>query len=168
MRLERDFFLRDVLQVAPELVGKIIAHRLPDGSEIRLRITETEAYRGETDTACHAKCGRTKRTETLYLPGGTIYVYLCYGIHWLLNIVTGPEGFPQAALIRACESAEGPGRLTKALSVDGRYNRSDITLDPNLWIEDDGNYINIIPDKRVGIEYASVEDQERLWRFKKG
>ncbi|NCB52223.1 MAG: DNA-3-methyladenine glycosylase [Clostridia bacterium] len=168
MKIEKDFFLRDVLQVAPELVGKIIAHRLPDGTEKRLRITETEAYRGETDTACHASRGRTKRTETLYLPGGTIYVYLCYGIHWLLNIVTGPEDFPQAALIRACESAEGPGKLTKALGVDGRFNCSDITLDPELWIEADGTRVNIILDNRVGIGYASIEDQERLWRFKKG
>jgi DNA-3-methyladenine glycosylase len=168
MKLKKDFFLRDVLQVAPELVGKTIVHRLPDGSERRLRITETEAYRGEEDTACHARRGRTGRTQTLYLPGGTIYVYLCYGIHWLLNIVTGPADFPQAALIRACEGADGPGKLTKALGVDGRYNGSDITLDPGLWIEDDGNDVNIILDKRVGINYASAEDRERLWRFKKG
>lgn len=168
MKLTESFFSRDVLQVAPELVGKLLVRRLPDGSLKRLRITETEAYRGEEDTACHARHGRTKRTQTLYHPGGTIYVYLCYGMHWLVNIVTGAEEFPQAALIRACEEAQGPGRLTKALAIDGQFNGSNICLDPNLWIEDDGNQVNIIYNKRVGISYASKEDQERLWRFKKG
>lgn len=168
MKLSDDFFSRDVLQVAPELIGKILVRRLPDGTEKRLRITETEAYRGETDTACHASHGRTRRTEPLYRSGGTIYVYLCYGIHWLLNLVTGPEGFPQAALIRACEGADGPGKLTKALSVDRHFNGLDIARQPELWVEDDGYTAGILLDRRVGIGYASPEDQARLWRFKKG
>lgn len=168
MKLDDDFFSSDVLEAAPGLVGKILVRRMQDGSEKRLRITETEAYRGEADTACHAHHGRTKRSETLYRPGGTIYVYLCYGIHWLVNIVTGPADFPQAALIRACEGAEGPGKLTRALAIDGRFNGLPITRHPDLWIEDDGAHVNIIYDKRVGIGYASKEDQERLWRFKKG
>jgi DNA-3-methyladenine glycosylase len=168
MKLDDDFFARDVLQAAPGLVGKLLVRRMPDGSEKKLRITETEAYRGEADTACHAHHGRTKRTEILYRPGGTIYVYLCYGMHWLVNIVTGPEDFPQAALIRACEGAEGPGKLTRALAIDGCFNGLAITRHPDLWVEDDGAQVNIISDKRVGIGYASKEDQERLWRFKKG
>jgi DNA-3-methyladenine glycosylase len=126
MILDKSFFTRDVLQVAPDLVGKILVRRMPDGTIYQLRITETEAYRGEEDTACHAHHGRTKRSEILYREGGTIYVYLCYGIHWLANIVTGPEDFPQAALIRACEGAEGPGKLTKALFIDGNFNAADI------------------------------------------
>ncbi len=168
MKLNRKFFDRDVLEAAPDLVGKLLVRRMADGSEIRLRITETEAYRGQSDTACHARFGRTKRSAILYRQGGVIYVYLCYGIHWLVNIVTGPEDFPQAALIRACETADGPGKLTKALSIDGQFNGSDITENPFLWIEDDGTRVDIIADKRVGIGYASIEDQNRLWRFKKG
>ena len=88
---DREFFRRDVLCVAPELVGRILVRRLPDGTLLRARITETEAYRGEQDTACHASRGRTRRTEVLYHDGGTIYVYLCYGMHWMLNIVTGHD-----------------------------------------------------------------------------
>lgn len=130
MRLGRDFFLRDALEVAPELIGKTIVRTLDDGTEIRLTITETEVYRGEEDTACHAHKGRTKRTEMLYRQGGTVYVYLCYGIHWLLNIITGPAGHPQGVLIRACEGFEGPGKLTKKLAVTGEFNGADITTSP--------------------------------------
>lgn len=168
MRLGADFFARDVLDVAPDLVGKILVRTLPDGSERRLRITETEAYRGEEDTACHACHGRTGRTEVLYHAPGTVYVYLCYGMHWMLNIVTGRVDQPQAVLIRACEGCEGPGRLTKALSVTGELNDRDISATGGLRIEDDETKVNIILDKRVGINYAAQEDIERLWRFKKG
>ena len=108
--------------VAQDLVGKILARRLPDGSILRLRIWETEAYCGQEDTACHAHRGRTKRTEVLYADAGTVYVYLCYGIHWLVNIVTGDREEPQAVLIRACEGAQGPGKLTKALKITGALN----------------------------------------------
>ncbi len=167
MRLERDFFARDVLEVAPALVGKWLVHAGPAG-QLRLRITETEAYRGEADSACHASRGRTKRTEVLYGAPGTIYVYLCYGIHWLLNLVTGAAEEPQAVLIRACQGAPGPGRLTKALGVDGGFNRGDITKSPALWVEDDGLRCSILRDTRVGIAYAAPEDRERLWRFKMG
>ncbi|MDE6149089.1 MAG: DNA-3-methyladenine glycosylase, partial [Ruminococcus sp.] len=94
-RLDDKFFHRDVLEVAPDLVGKILVSRI-NGQEVKVRITETEAYRGEEDTACHAHKGRTKRTEVLYGKSGVIYVYLCYGMHWLMNVVTGDEGIPQA------------------------------------------------------------------------
>ena len=110
MILEKSFFERDVLEVAPELVGKILVTNI-DGVERRLMITETEAYRGEEDTACHASKGRTNRTDVLYREAGTIYVYLCYGMHWLINIVTGEKDEPQAVLIRACEgNFNGPGK----------------------------------------------------------
>ena len=165
MRLSYDFYHRPCLTVAEALLGKILVHRLPDGSELRLRICETEGYCGEQDTACHAHKGRTKRTEVLYADAGTVYVYLCYGIHWLLNIVTGDAEDPQAVLIRACVDAPGPGRLTKALQIDGKLNWGSI-LGEELWIEDDGFVCKVSTDKRVGIGYASQEDQDRLWRFK--
>ena len=168
MRLEDGFYQRDCLLVAPELVGKLLVRTLPDGTRLTLRIAETEAYRGEEDTACHAHKGRTKRTQTLYGKAGQIYVYLCYGIHWLLNVVTGEEDVPQGVLIRACLGAEGPGRLTKALQVDGHLNDTSIFTSDELWIEDDGRRYAIIPDTRLGIGYASPEDQMRLWRFKIG
>lgn len=168
MRLGREFFLRDALEVAPELVGKTLVSSLPGAQERRLVITETEVYRGVEDSACHAHRGRTKRTEMLYRPGGAVYVYLCYGIHWLLNVITGPEDFPQGVLIRACEGFEGPGKLTKYLGITGAQNGIDICSSPLLRIEDEGRMVIITTDKRVGIAYAEEADRERLWRFKRG
>ena len=161
MRLNSDFFHRPCLEVAEALVGKVLVC-----GEKKLRISETEAYCGESDTACHAHKGRTKRTEVLYAEAGTIYVYLCYGIHWLLNIVTGEENEPEAVLIRACCEAAGPGKLTKALGITGEFNRQHICRQEELYIEDDGFRCEIATDKRVGIGYASQEDQDKLWRFK--
>ena len=164
-----EFFRRDVLCVAPELVGRILVRRLPDGTLLRARITETEAYRGEQDTACHASRGRTQRTEVLYHDGGTIYVYLCYGMHWMLNIVTGHADEPQAVLIRACaDGANGPGKLTKRLQIDKTFNDRVILTCPELWLEDDGQRFALETDTRVGIGYAAPEDQARLWRWKCG
>ena len=165
MKLGYDFYHRPCPEVAKELVGKVLVRRVGD-EVLRLRITETECYCGESDTACHASKGRTKRTEVMYGPAGTIYVYLCYGVHWMLNIVTGEENEPEAVLIRACEGKySGPGKLTKAMQITGGLNRGNI-LGDELWVEDDGFSCGIEPDTRVGIGYASREDQERLWRFK--
>ena len=144
-------------------MGKVLVHKTPDGVR-RLRITQTVCYCGEADTACHAHKGRTQRTDVMYAKAGTIYVYLCYGMHWMLNIVTGAEGEPQAVLIRACEDADGPGKLTKKLGITGELNRGSV-LQNELWIEDDGFICNVTVGKRVGIGYASQEDQNRLWRF---
>ena len=159
-RLDAAFFHRPCLEVAEDLVGKVLVC-----GDKRLRISETEAYCGENDTACHAHKGRTKRTEVLYAEAGTIYVYLCYGIHWLLNIVTGEENAPEAVLIRACREAPGPGKLTKALGITGEFNRQHICRQDMLFIEDDGFTCDVTTDKRVGIGYAAQEDQDRLWRF---
>ena len=159
-RLGYDFFHRPCVEVARDLVGKVL---VCGGKQ--LRISETEAYCGESDTACHASRGRTKRTEVMYMDAGTVYVYLCYGIHWMLNIVTGEENTPEAVLIRACVEAKGPGKLTKALGITGDYNRSSVVTSDALWIGDDGFRCEIALDKRVGIGYASQEDQDRLWRF---
>ena len=163
-KLAYDFYHRPCLTVARDLVGKVLVHRLPDGTCLRLRISETESYCGEADTACHAHKGRTKRTEVLYADAGTIYIYLCYGIHWLLNIVTGDAEDPQAVLIRACLDATGPGKLTKVLQITGELNRGSI-LGDQLWVEDDGFICRVTTAKRVGIGYASQEDQEKPWRF---
>ena len=164
-KLGEEFFHRPCLAVARELVGKVLVRRMPDGSLLRLRISETEAYCGEADTACHAHRGRTKRTEVMYAEAGRIYVYLCYGIHWLLNIVTGEAEEPEAVLIRACVEANGPGKLTKALGITGELNRGSVFGD-ELWVEDDGFACEVMTDRRVGIGYASREDQEKLWRFR--
>jgi len=159
-RLPYAFYHRPCIEVAKDLVGKVIVC-----GDTRLRISETEIYWGESDTACHASRGRTKRTDVLYADAGTIYVYLCYGIHWLMNIITGDAEDPQGVLIRACTDAPGPGKLTKRLGITGEYNRRSILDTPDLWIEDDGFRCSVRADKRVGIGYASSEDQDKLWRF---
>ena len=164
-RLQEAFYRRECLEVARELVGKVLVPQTAEGT-LRLRISETEAYCGEADTACHAHKGRTKRTEVLYRKAGTVYIYLCYGIHWLLNIVTGEAEDPQAVLIRACVDAPGPGKLTKKLGITGALNQSRVLDSQELWIEDDGFVCAVETDKRIGIGYASREDQDRLWRFK--
>ena len=160
MKLGYDFYHRPCLEVAHDLVGKVLVC-----GDKQLRISETEAYVGEADTACHAHKGKTGRTEVMYMKAGTIYIYLCYGVHWLLNIVTGEVDQPEAVLVRACCDAEGPGKLTKALGITGKLNRSNI-CDEALYIMDDGFQCEVTTDKRVGIGYATQEDQDRLWRFK--
>ena len=165
-KLDYDFYHADCLEVAPMLVGKIIARRMDDGSILRLRITETEAYRGEEDKGCHASKGRTPRTELLYGESGIIYVYLCYGIHWLMNVITGEKDFPQGVLFRACREYEGPGRLTKYLSVDGSFNGQPLYGNDIIRIEDDGCKPEIVTLPRVGINYATPEYRDILWRFK--
>ena len=165
-KLDYSFFHRPCLDVARDLVGKILVHETEAGV-FRLRISETEAYWGVEDTACHVSKGRTPRTEVFFADAGTLYVYLCYGMHWMLNIVTGDAEDPQAVLIRACVEAPGPGKLTKKLGITGSLNKGSI-LDGPLWIEDDGFRCAVLTDKRVGIGYAAQEDQDKPWRFKIG
>lgn len=164
MKLKEDFFRRDVLEVAPELVGKILCRALPDGTVHRLVITETESYRGEEDGACHASKGRTARTDVLFQRGGLVYVYLIYGMHILLNIVTGEENEPQAVLIRACEGHSGPGKLTRALSVDRSFYGEDICRSERIWVEDAPLH-GVITAPRVGIDYAPPEWRDKPWRY---
>ena len=160
------WFGRPAPFLAPRLLGKILCRRLPDGTVLRRRITETECYFGEEDTACHAHKGRTPRTETLYRSGGIVYVYLCYGIHALLNVVTGQEGHPEAVLIRGVEGANGPGRVTRAMEITCADNRTPLFESDGIWLEDDGfpapQYICL---PRVGIDYAAPDDRTRPWRF---
>lgn len=164
-KMGKDFFSRDALDVAPELVGKILVHRLPDGTELRERIAETEAYRGEEDLACHASKGRTPRTELLYGESGIIYIYLCYGMHWLMNVITGEKDSPQGVLIRAGADHNGPAKLTKALQLDGSCNGSPIYDNSEIWIEDDGFVPELKKAPRVGIDYAGDYWKNVEWRF---
>ena len=160
------FYRRDVLACAPELVGKLLCRRLPQGQVLRGRILETEAYRGQEDLACHARHGRTQRNAPLYEAGGVSYVYLIYGLHWLFNVVTGGAGVPQAALIRALEKPlDGPGKWTKAFLVTGAQNRLDLSLGEALWLEDDGCRPRIKTLPRVGIDYAPAPWRDIPWRF---
>ena len=165
-RLGKEFYLQDAYSAAQNICGKILCVRQYDGTVIRRRITETECYLGEGDTACHAHHGRTRRTEVMYHEGGVAYVYLCYGVHDMLNIVTGPAESPQAVLIRGVEGSSGPGKLTKAMNIGRSLNGISFIDSDLIWLETDTSVparLKALP--RVGISYASEEDQKRLWRF---
>ncbi|MCL2856602.1 MAG: DNA-3-methyladenine glycosylase [Oscillospiraceae bacterium] len=158
-----DFYKRPAVYLAPLLLGKVLCRRV--GNDImRFSIAETEAYAGENDTACHAHRGRTPRTDVMYGVGGTAYVYLCYGIHHLLNIVVAGINEPECVLIRGVEGISGPGRLTKALQIDMSLNKEDLINSNALWLEG-GVQPSYTTTPRVGINYASEEDKMRQWRF---
>ncbi len=163
-RLTADFYQKHATELAPMLLGKLLCRAAADGVK-RHRITETECYFGESDTACHAHKGRTERTKILYETGGRAYVYLCYGIHNLLNVVTGGKDFPEAVLIRGIAGAPGPGRLTKLLQIDRSLNGEDLMTSDRLWLEDDGFAAAFSATKRVGIDYATEEYRNKLWRY---
>ena len=166
MRIIDSFYSRPAFDVAPELLGKFLCRNL-DGNIVKFRITETECYYGEDDTACHAHKGKTERTGVMYENGGLAYVYLCYGIHNMLNIVTGVKDFPEAVLIRGAGEYNGPGKLTKALKINRSFNWENLMKSDKLWIEDDesGKRYPYKTDRRVGIAYAHETDRNRLWRF---
>ncbi len=157
------FFKRDVLIVAPELLGKTLVRKYENGEIERFRIVEVEAYRGTEDLACHACKGRTKRTEVLFHGGGKIYMYLIYGMYWMLNIVTGQEEEPQAVLIRGIEGFVGPGRLTKRLALDKNFY-GELIPSPRIWIEDSNEKPTYTTTPRIGIDYAK-EWKDKPWRF---
>lgn len=164
-RLSLDFFLRDVLEVAPALLGKLVVRRFGDGRVQHYRITETEAYRGIEDRACHASKGRTPRSEVMFGQGGTVYVYLIYGQYWLLNLVTGPEGDASAVLIRGIEGFPGPGRVGRELLLDRSFYGENLIASQRIWIEDAEPVSGIKTSKRIGIEYSGEEWAGKLWRF---
>ena len=165
MRLKNRDYMQDAVTMAKALLGMTLCRRLDDGSVLRARIVETEAYFGEEDTACHAYKGRTPRTDVMYMDGGHAYVYLCYGMHEMLNVVTGPADHPEAVLIRGIEGATGPGRVTKAMRVTRALNRENMVSSKRLWIESDGTCAKFKATTRIGIGYASRRDQSRKWRF---
>ena len=188
--LPRSFYARPTLQVAPDLLGKVLVHRTPAGISSGI-IVEVEAYVGESDPACHAAPCPTRRNAPLYGPPGYAYVYLNYGMHYLVNIVTEPKGDPAAVLIRALEPLDGialmrkrrararttrhlkrarrisdpelckgPGNVTHALGISLRHNRLDL-LGTELYVEDCGHRIDKIRwSRRIGI----TAGKERHWR----
>jgi len=160
---EREFFSQDAYTLAQQLIGCYIC-RQSDGTVSRYRITETECYIGTDDTACHAHKGRTKRTEIMWSAGGVCYVYLCYGIHNMLNFISGPAGSPQGVLIRGVQGADGPGKLTKKLGIDRTFNGESLLASDRIWLES-GEKLPFTATQRIGIGYADEKDQKALWRF---
>ncbi|WMN06587.1 DNA-3-methyladenine glycosylase [Marivirga arenosa] len=185
-RLTRSFYENtDVVETAQRLLGKVICTNI-NGIISEAIITETEAYSGQNDKACHAHMGKfTKRTATMYEPGGTAYVYLCYGIHHLFNIVTNVKGIADAVLVRGVEPISGidymlarrktskfkptvfsgPGKLSKSLGINKGHNGIDMVYSDELYIYDSNIEVqNIIHSTRIGIDYAE-EDALLPWRF---
>ena len=194
--LKPAWFSRPTCVVAADLIGKVLCRQLTDSDGkqkiLRMRISETEAYIGEGDAACHAHAGtRTARTEIMYSQGGVFYVYLTYGIHHMLNLVSGPAESPEAVLIRAgffTEDSErlldeqllsadkplsplkeikqlaGPGKLTKHLQINRDLYGEPITPASEVWIEDDGCQPPISLRPRIGIDYAG-EAKDWLLRY---
>lgn len=163
-RLEKDFYTNSSIKLAPKLLGKFLCRKI-DGHIIRLRITETEVYYGEDDTACHAHKGKTNRTKVMYEAGGITYIYLCYGVHYLLNIVTGCKDFPEAVLIRGIEGFNGPGKLTKYLQITNKLNGVDLVISDDIWIETDSFTAEYATAPRIGINYATEKYKNIEWRF---
>ncbi len=157
----------DTISLARDLIGKVLVVAADDGSESRFPITETEAYDGPEDLACHASKGRTARTEVMFGPAGNWYVYLVYGMHEMLNLVTGPEDYPAAILIRGLEGVSGPGRLTKRLGIDRRFNALPATRQTGLYLENGPKIpdAQVIATPRIGIDYAGPDWSQRLYRF---
>ncbi len=165
--VEKDFRSRDTVGLARSLLGKCLLVRR-GGEAIAQAITEVEAYDGPEDLACHASKGRTARTEVLFGPPGHWYVYLCYGVHELLNVVTGPPEYPAAILIRGLESVNGPGRLTRRMKIDRRFNGEVASPETGLWLEDRGlSYADteIRATPRIGVDYAGEDWANRPYRF---
>ncbi|MEL6560601.1 MAG: DNA-3-methyladenine glycosylase [Bacteroidota bacterium] len=185
IKLSKEFYLRDdVVQIAQDLIGKFLFTSI-NGQKCGGIIVETEAYNGRTDKACHAYLNRnTNRTKVMFQQGGVSYVYLCYGIHYLFNIVTNIEGLADAVLVRAIQPVEGidemelrrgmsvsnkaltsgPGSMSKALGITLDQYGADLCED-RVWIEDRSiDSFEIEARKRVGIDYAK-EDKDLPWRF---
>lgn len=159
------FFNQDAKSVAKNLIGKWIETNI-DGVKVKGQIRETEAYLGVNDSACHSYKGkRTKRTETMFMEAGTIYIYLCYGLHYLLNFVCNEKDIPEAVLIRALVEADGPAKTTKFLNIDKSLNGESVIKNFKVSILDDGKIYNYYADKRVGIDYALEKDKNAKLRF---
>lgn len=164
--LSSQFFDRNALEVAPELLGKYLV-RFIDGTKIAKKIVEVEAYAGPEDLASHSSRGKTKRTEVMFGEPGRFYVYFIYGMYWMLNVVCGPGEYPSAVLIRGVEDLIGPGKVAKHFKIDKVFNGLKILKENDLWIEDRGEKIlpsKIIKSKRVGVDYAG-EYKDKEYRF---
>ena len=169
--LNKKIFLKDAKSVAMKLLGKIIVRKIGN-KKIRVMITETEAYLGENDMASHARFGMTKRNSAMFERGGVWYVYLVYGMHWLLNIVTGIKGKPSAVLIRKgvllgkdTQVIKGPALVAGYLKVNGKFSEKPSDKKTGLWIED---WRIVIPSSdikklsRIGVDYAGKWAHRKL------
>lgn len=160
------FFNRPALEVAPELLGKYLVRKAGKREEAFM-ITDIEAYLGPEDKASHARHGRTLRNAPMWGPAGGIYVYFCYGVHWMLNLVVGKKGDAGAILIRGVEGATGPGRVAKLLQIDKKLSGAMLGKKSGLWVEDRGVVLgkkDIKRKTRVGVAYAGVW-AKNPWRF---
>ncbi len=165
--LTEKFFERDTKIVAQELLGKFLVRKV-NGREYAFMIMETEAYDGKNDRASHAFRGLTARNKVMFGPPGYLYVYLCYGLHYLLNITTREKGHPAAVLIRGVEGISGPGKVTRSLHINKTLNLKKASPLTGLWFEDRG--IRVRPSKikrakRVGVNYAGAIWAEKKLRF---
>lgn len=167
MILSKSFFQRNALTVAKELLGKYLAVK-SGGKLIKRMITEVEAYDGPDDMASHAARGRTERNKIMYKEGGIWYVYFVYGMHYMLNIVTGKKNYPAAILIRSVEGINGPGKLTKMFNINFRFNGKSAAARTGLYVIDSGVKINpkkIKSGPRVGVSYAGPIWSKKKYRF---
>lgn len=186
--LQRNFYLQDTRTVAEKLLGKLLVREV-SGTRLSGIIVETEAYRGFDDSASHAHKGPTERCKVMYGQAGHAYIYLTYGIHFMLNFVTEEKFFPAAVLIRAIEPYEGedvmmknrsskdkvaissgPAKLTKAIAITKDLNGIDITKKDKIWVEEHNSVFlsdsgKIERSSRIGIDYALKKDREKKWRF---
>jgi DNA-3-methyladenine glycosylase len=165
MKLNKSFYKQNTIKLASKLVGKDLVVR-KNKQIFKAMITETEAYRGFDDQACHGSSGKTKRNSPMFEAGGITYIYLIYGIYQMLNIVTERKGFPSAVLISGldCEGCDGPGKLTRKLGINKQdHNRLDLTGD-TIWLEDKGRKPKLRRAKRIGVDYAG-KWADKPWRF---
>jgi len=151
--------------VASAMLGKVIVRKFADNHIEKFVITEVEAYSGNGDLACHASKGKTARTEVMFREGGLIYVYLIYGMYWMLNIVTGNENDAAAVLIRGVKGISGPGRVGKVLQLDKSFYSENVFKSERIWIEDAETVENYITTPRIGINYAGEPWISKPWRF---
>lgn len=159
---------KNTLALSRWLLGKVLVRARPEGGETAVLITEVEAYHGLRDRASHANRGRTPRNAVMFTPGGVWYVYLCYGVHEMLNLVTGPRDHPAAILIRGVAGASGPGRVTRLLGIDRRLNARPAARASGLWLEDRGVRVPrrlVRATPRIGIDYAGPVWAGKKWRF---
>lgn len=182
--LSRDFYGRDTIRVAKELLGKVLVRETTAG-RLAVRIVETEAYCGPHDLACHASKGRTGRNGVMFGEPGRAYVYFIYGMYYCLNLVTERDGYPAAVLVRAGEPLEGvdamwtlrkkakkiedltsgPGRLCMALGIDRALNGADVCKKGPVYVEDREDAVfEVVSCKRIGVDYAG-EYKDKPWRF---
>jgi DNA-3-methyladenine glycosylase len=177
--IPESFYQRDALVVARELLGTLLCR-----DHVVLRISEVEAYRWPDDSACHNRFGLTRRNAVMWGPGGRAYVYLCYGIHQMLNVVTNPRGEASAVLVRACEPIQGleevsrrrggrtgptlltgPGKVAAALGLDGSWNGQPLFRRGRLEIREGRPPQGVVVGPRVGIDYAEPAHRDAPWRL---